>query len=146
MFGIAHYYFFSVFIKSIGTGYLIGFVYLLFSVFRKCGGGNTFAVAASDIIFCLVAAVLHFVFLLDANAGVHRSFILAGEAIGFFVFLFLPGKSFSAKTRKLTMNAKDRFYRAYVKMKNRITRFSGKKKSSDRCKKTEKNYCKNNNN
>lgn len=88
MFGVSHGFPVWVFLKSIGAGFLIGALYLLFMLLRKAGAKHPAAVFFQDVLFCAVAALVSFLFVFDVNAGVGRFYIFAGEGIGCTVFYY----------------------------------------------------------
>ncbi len=81
--GYEHIVQLSVFLKSIGAGFVIGILFSVFSVLNLLNGKNTAIVCIRDIIFFLISAVFTFLFALKYNAGIIRFYLLAGELIGF---------------------------------------------------------------
>lgn len=81
--GYEHIVQISVFLKSIGAGFVIGLLFSFFSVLNLIQGKNTVVVCIRDIIFFLISAVFTFLFALKYNAGIIRFYLVAGELIGF---------------------------------------------------------------
>ncbi|MBE6715598.1 MAG: hypothetical protein E7573_01610 [Ruminococcaceae bacterium] len=90
--GFEHSVQFSVFIKSIGTGFFIGMLFLAVMVMNRFFGKHIISVFIRDVFFFIVAAFLTFLFLLKYNAGMVRFYLLAGEGIGFILCYMFCGK------------------------------------------------------
>ena len=98
MYGVAHSFYLFVFLKSVGVGFIIGAVWMLFVLFRRlffCGKVRIFI---QDVLFFTAAALITFLFLFDINAGVMRFYIFAGEGMGFCLYRLLPLKTVVDKT------------------------------------------------
>ena len=90
MFGIELSAQMYIFIKSIAVGFILGFIYNLFILFRISFMKNAFAVFFQDMIFFVGVSILTFLFILETNYGQMRFYIFAGELIGFCVYYFFP--------------------------------------------------------
>ena len=88
---------------AFGLGFLIGFLSFGLGPLRFLFRRYRCVVIAEDVVFCVVSAVLTFLFLLDYNSGVIRSYLFAMEAAGFFTaktFLKLTVKIIIKKRKK----------------------------------------------
>lgn len=74
-------------IAALALGVLMGSLYDIFRAMRKTFKHNPWAVAAEDILFCLIFAMGYYCFSLSRCGGALRGFTLAGMLIGFFVYL-----------------------------------------------------------
>lgn len=94
MYGIAHSMQFVLLLKSAAVGYLDGLFYIVFVLLRKIGLNGTVHVIVQDIIFCILSAVLFFLFVLDVNFGMIRAYMLAAFFIGAFISYLFPWRSY----------------------------------------------------
>ncbi len=92
MFGIELSAQMYIFIKSIALGFLLGFIYNLFMLFRISFIRNFVAVFFQDIIFFVSGSILTFLFVFETNYGQLRFYIFAGELIGFCLYYFFPAR------------------------------------------------------
>lgn len=90
MFGIELSVQMYIFIKSVALGFMTGFIYNLFMLFRISFMKNAFAVFFQDVIFFVGVSILTFLFVLETNYGQIRFYIFAGELIGFCLYYFFP--------------------------------------------------------
>ena len=139
MFGVRHGFFTAVFFKSVGVGFLIGVLYLLFMLPRGSGKTNKWVVFAQDILFFLLAAVLSFIFLYDINAGVARLYVFFGEGVGFLLFVLLPGRRITAAAARVSEKI-----RALIclNLQENKKRHVMAEKNTKKTKKNIKTYCK----
>ena len=84
-FGTPHRVQVQLVFAAIGAGFLLGLLYALLMLMRALIRHSALAVAAEDILFCLAAAFGTFLFLLDANNGTVRGYLLLSEAAGFWI-------------------------------------------------------------
>ncbi len=82
----------SVFIKSVGLGFLMGIIFSAVMFLNTVSGKRTFIVFLRDVLFFVSSAVLTFMFILEYNAGILRFYIFAGELIGFILFYIYPAE------------------------------------------------------
>ena len=106
MFGVAHSFYNSVFIKSMGIGYILGLLYFLFMLPRRLGVRSRAAAILLDISFCLTAAAVSFLLLFDINAGRFRLYVAAGAGAGFLLFWAFPGKALSGAVGRRALRAR----------------------------------------
>lgn len=92
MFGIELSAQMYIFMKSIALGFLLGFIYNLFMLFRISFIRNFVAVFFQDIIFFVSGSILTFLFVFETNYGQLRFYIFAGELIGFCLYYFFPAR------------------------------------------------------
>ena len=92
MFGLGVAFQLDVFLKSLGVGLLCGLLYSCFQGLRACGLRGRAAVFLQDVLFSVSAAFLTFFFLLEADFGQIRFFLLAGEGGGFLLWYLFPGQ------------------------------------------------------
>lgn len=81
-----------LFIKSGGMGFVLGLIHAVLGILFGGKNKNAALKTAEDIVFAVFACSLTFMFLLDANNGLFRAFILLGEGAGFLIFLLIPEK------------------------------------------------------
>ena len=68
---------------ALGVGFLIGLCYALFRLTAGRFLRRKAALFAADAVFCVIASLVTFLFLLDYNGGTVRMYLLAAEAAGF---------------------------------------------------------------
>ncbi|MBQ3537021.1 MAG: spore cortex biosynthesis protein YabQ [Clostridia bacterium] len=108
----------SVFIKSVGLGFLIGVLFSVLMFFNTVFGKKTFTVFLRDVLFFVSSAVLTFMFILEYNAGILRFYIFAGELIGFILFYIYPAeilRRFFASLCVFYQNTASRFKIVFAK-------------------------------
>ena len=76
---------------SCGFGFWLGLLYELFGLCRRAAIHKTAAVLW-DVAFCLLAAVLLFLFALPVSGGVLRWYIWLGAVVGFAAFHVTLGR------------------------------------------------------
>ena len=91
---------------AVGAGFLIGLLYALLMLLRAIVRHSAAAVAAEDVFFCVAAALGTFLFLLDANGGTVRFYLLLSEAVGFWTAR-TAGAKIIAKIKKNACQSKD---------------------------------------
>lgn len=82
----------SVFVKSVGLGFLMGILFSAVIFLNTVAGRRTLIVFLRDILFFVSASVFTFMFILEYNAGILRFYIFAGELIGFILFYIYPAE------------------------------------------------------
>ncbi|MBQ6065693.1 MAG: spore cortex biosynthesis protein YabQ [Clostridia bacterium] len=73
----------EVFLYAFGAGFLIGLFFAVLMLLRKLFRHSTGAVIAEDVCFCVIAALLSFLFLFDFNNGCVRLNLILSEFSGF---------------------------------------------------------------
>lgn len=67
-----------------GVGFLVSLLYTILTPLRSLLRRRAAALFSGDVLFCVASALITFLFLLDYNSGIVRSYLLAAEAAGFF--------------------------------------------------------------
>lgn len=127
-----------IFIRGIGFGVILGFIYELFCVLRSLLSDKKLAYVVCDVLFGITAALMSFFFMVLYNDGIVRLNLMASQLIGAVAFHFASGKylarpliSFSANIRKLIgviffplsfmgKKIKETLLKTALKLKNKI--------------------------
>ena len=109
MFGIGHSFSYFTFLKSLGIGYLIGTLYIIFKLIRLLGLKQAPVVFIQDILFFSISSVVIFLCVFEINAGIFRFYIISAIVMGFLLFYLVPG-SF---VKKLPFNKNSKEKRNY---------------------------------
>ena len=81
-----------MFIRSIGPGVLIGFIYdVIFTFFRTFSNKRPVIIAA-DLTFSIIATLITFFYMVIYNSGTVRLNIIVAEIIGAVAFHFTMGQ------------------------------------------------------
>ena len=80
-----------LFLLSCGMGFLLGILYEIFRLLRMMLSVKKRSTFIFDIIYCLLATFLSFVFILTANRGAVRWYIIFGVAAGWIIYYFALG-------------------------------------------------------
>lgn len=80
-----------LFLLSCGTGFLLGVLYEAFRLLRMMLSAKRKFAFIFDIAYCLSATFLTFVFILTANRGAVRWYIIFGVAAGWVIYYFALG-------------------------------------------------------
>lgn len=91
-YGLSSFRQLSNFLSSVGFGFFIGLVYVLFQFVRSLISDGKIAFLVCDILFSVTYTLLCFIFMLAYTDGEMRVELLIAMAIGFFVFFFSLGK------------------------------------------------------
>lgn len=99
-----------VFIRCVGLGVLLGFLFEVFSVLRALLSDKKWAYVLCDISFSLIATVISFFFMVLYNSGIVRLNLIAAQLLGGVAFHLTAGKYlikpliyFGEKLRKLVL-------------------------------------------
>ncbi len=109
--GFEHTVQLSVFVKSVGAGYIIGLIFFMLMLMNCFFGKHTYSVFIRDVLFFLTAAVFTVIFLLKYNAGIIRFYILCGELMGFILFYIFPASVITPKVRVFAVALKEKIKR-----------------------------------
>ena len=82
----------NVGLYSIVLGVLLAIIYDFFAVFINLLKGNNRAMFILDIIFMFLCSVFTYLYLIGANFGVFRAYVIFGELIGFALYRLSLGK------------------------------------------------------
>ena len=81
-----------MFIRSIGPGVLIGFIYdVIFTFFRTFSNKRPVIIAA-DLIFSIIATLISFFYMIIYNSGIVRLNIIIAEILGAVAFHYTMGQ------------------------------------------------------
>lgn len=67
---------------ALGVGFLLGLLYAVQMAFRRLFRHSVILTAVEDVLFCLAAAFITFVFLLEYNNGNVRVYLILSEIVG----------------------------------------------------------------
>ncbi len=81
----------NTFLMSLGAGFLLGVVYDILRCIRLSVSKGKAAVFVFDILYFLIFGFASFLFILAANYGEVRFFIIFGECIGALFYYFSFG-------------------------------------------------------
>jgi len=87
-----------IFLASLGVGFLLGILYDFLRALRLSFTRGKWSVIIFDLIYFFSVAFLSYIFILAANKGEVRSYIIIGELIGAVFYYF----SFGIAIIKLT--------------------------------------------
>ena len=100
---------------ALGVGFLIGLIYVFLSPFRSFLRRRPPALFAGDALYCVAAAFVTFLFLLDYNSGVVRVYLLAAEEAGFLTARAV----FSGAMKIIAKKQKKRLQRHCISLYNK---------------------------
>lgn len=80
-----------VFLLSVGMGVPLCLIYVLVQSFFRFLDRKNRLIFVADGLFCLIAFLLSFFFMLFYNGGKVRLHLIMGEALGFYVFYRVVG-------------------------------------------------------
>lgn len=82
----------NVGLYSIVLGVLLAIIYDFFAVFINLLKGNNKIIFILDIIFMFLCSIFTYLYLIGANFGVFRAYIIFGELTGFILYRLSIGK------------------------------------------------------
>lgn len=83
---------FTVFLRSLGAGVILGAVYEVIALIRAIFGQKKCVYVTFDITFALVASVISFFFMVLYNSGQIRFHLMLGELAGGLAFHLSVGR------------------------------------------------------
>ncbi len=98
MYSVPHSEQLSIFLSSLGVGFILGVLYDILRGLRLSVSKSKVLVVVFDLIYFLLLAFITFIFILAANKGEIRFYIILGEIIG-LVFYYV---SFGIAAIKIT--------------------------------------------
>lgn len=98
-----------IFLASLGVGFLLGVLYDFLRTLRLAFTKGKWAVVIFDLIYFFAVAFLSYMFILAANKGEVRSYIIIGELLGAVFYYFSLGFALMKLTDKFVLILK-RFY------------------------------------
>lgn len=102
------------FLLSLGLGFVLGIIYDIFRIIRLCISSKKFIVILFDVLYCTLACLLFFMFLLTVNEGQFRLYLLMGAGVGFAVYYFSLGAIIFSFSEFLTNFIKKRIKRFFA--------------------------------
>ncbi len=87
-----------IFLASLGVGFLLGVLYDFLRAFRLCLTKVKWVVVVFDLLYFFMVAFFSYIFIIAANKGEVRSYIIIGEFLGAVFYYF----SFGIAVIKLT--------------------------------------------
>ena len=100
---------FLIFLASLGVGFLLGVLYDILRALRMSFTRGKIPVILFDLLYFFAVAFLSYIFILAANKGEVRSYIIIGELIGAIFYYFSLGVALMKLTDKFVLLLK-RFY------------------------------------
>ncbi|MBE6796324.1 MAG: hypothetical protein E7533_07055 [Ruminococcaceae bacterium] len=101
MYSVPHSQQLSIFLTSLGVGFILGIFYDILRAVRLSITKNKKACVFFDILYFIVTAIASFIFILAANKGEIRFYIIAGEIIGWAFYYLSFGIAVVKFTDKL---------------------------------------------
>lgn len=98
-----------IFIASLGVGFLLGVLYDFFRALRLSFTKGKIAVVIFDLLYFFVVAFVSYIFILAANKGEIRSYIIIAELLGAVFYYFSLGFALMKLTDKFIFLLR-RFY------------------------------------
>ncbi len=102
-----------LFLLSCGTGFLLGIFYEVFRLLRMLLSAKKRSAFVFDILYCLLATFFTFVFILTANRGAVRWYILFGVFAGWVIYYFALGGIAVKFSKALTVCVRNTLSFAY---------------------------------
>ncbi len=98
-----------VFLASLGVGFLLGVLYDFLRAIRLSFTRGKWSVIIFDLLYFFMVAFVSYIFILAANKGEVRSYIIIGELLGAVFYYFSLGFALMKLTDKFVLLLK-RFY------------------------------------
>ena len=98
-----------IFLASLGVGFLLGILYDFLRTIRLSFTKGRISVIIFDLLYFFMVAFLSYIFILAANKGEVRSYIIIGELLGAVFYYFSLGFALMKLTDKFVLLLK-RFY------------------------------------
>jgi len=98
-----------IFLASLGVGFLFGVLYDFFRALRMSVFKGKWVVVVFDLFYFFIVAFFSYIFILAANKGEVRSYIIIGELLGAVFYYFSFGIVVMKLTNRLVSLLK-RFY------------------------------------
>ena len=86
MYSVPHSEQLSIFLSSLGVGFILGVLYDFLRGIRLSISKKKFLVVVFDLLYSLLLAFITFIFILAVNKGEIRFYIISGEIIGLFFY------------------------------------------------------------
>ena len=98
-----------IFIASLGVGFILGVLYDFLRALRLSITKSKVAVIVFDLLYFFMVAFFSYIFILAANKGEVRSYIIIGELLGAVFYYFSLGFALMKLTDKFVLLL-NRFY------------------------------------
>lgn len=98
-----------IFLASLGVGFLLGVLYDFLRAIRLSFTRGKWSVIVFDLLYFFIVAFGSYLFILAANKGEVRSYIIIGELVGAVFYYFSLGYALMKLTDKFVLILK-RFY------------------------------------
>lgn len=98
-----------IFLASLGVGFLLGIMYDFLRALRLSFTRGKWSVVFFDLLYFFMVAFISYIFILAANKGEVRSYIIIGELLGAVFYYFSLGLALMKLTDKFVLVLK-RFY------------------------------------
>ena len=105
----------SIFVASLGLGFLLGVLYDAIRAIRLSLPSSKVATVLFDLLYCFLTGLATFLFILALNKGEIRFYIIAGEFIGAAFYYFSFGIAVIKITNRVS-NVLKRLYRFIFKI------------------------------
>lgn len=92
-----------IFIASLGVGFLLGVLYDVLRALRLSFTKGKIAVIIFDLLYFFLVAFCSYIFILAANKGEVRSYIIIGELLGAIFYYFSLGFALMKLTDKFVL-------------------------------------------
>ncbi len=104
-----------IFLASLGVGFLLGVLYDFLRALRLSFTRGKWSIVAFDLLYFFMVAFCSYIFILAANKGEVRSYIIIGELLGAVFYYFSLGFALMKLTDKLVLILR-RFYSLLFKI------------------------------
>ncbi len=104
-----------IFFASLGVGFLLGVLYDFLRALRLSFTKGKIAVVVFDLLYFFIVAFVSYLFILAANKGEVRSYIIVGELLGAVFYYFSLGFALMKLTDKFVLLLR-RFYSVLYKI------------------------------
>ncbi len=115
MYGVSQNEQLTVFLCSLGLGFILGIIYDFLRGVRLSLSGGKSLVVIFDILYFLILSFITFIFILALNKGEVRLYIIFGEALGLLFYYFSFGIAAIKLTDKIILFLK-KFYSLIFKI------------------------------
>lgn len=82
----------SVFLYSMLLGIVLGVMYDIFRITRMIINSKNLAIFIQDVLYFVVSGLITFFFVLKANSGDSRVYIIIGEGLGWILYHLTIGE------------------------------------------------------
>lgn len=115
------------FVVAIAAGFLLGALYDVLRIWRDFFHSRQRAVFFQDFFYMILCAFFSFLLALPLGSGAVRVYLLAGEAVGWFVYYFTIGQVTAIIFRAVSNFLYRHFFNPVGELFRRIVKWFGKK-------------------